>query len=183
MFTTKKVLKKDIPELYPGKTVLIQHSYNVEDKHTVTKFTLNKDAMLAFGLTPFTANTNNITWGWDDETDDILLAALDGTDKTSKITAKNEFSNQKFLDQLVRTFKINPLQENVFELDIYDEQGIKVSRISLLQEKETVIEEAYPGSEKNIDEMLSTTPKAVDEDTSSFDEEINKLHKEQQILF
>jgi hypothetical protein len=156
-FTTKLALKSDKPELYPGETVLIQHSYNVESKNKQnTYFTLNKDSMLAFGMQPYTANVNNITWGVDDETKDLMLAHIGGDPKTCRITADNKFSSLAFLDKVVKEFNIDPLKEHIFSLDIYQEGDIFVAKIKLRSNIEIIDDEPYPGFKANLEKIFET---------------------------
>lgn len=157
-FTTKQILVSDKPEIFPGKTVLIQHPYIVEEgKKSNTYFTLNKDAMLAFKLTPYVPNINNITWGIDDETKDLMLAAIGGDAKSSRVTANNQFSNGLFMDKLVKQFNIDPAIEHVFYLDIYEENGIFVAQI-------------------NTEETVIVFTEGIEEPYLGFDDTINQIH-------
>lgn len=149
-FTTKLSLKKDKEELYPDNAVLTQLPYNVEDKGANTKFILNTKAMNDFGYILDTPNVNKITWGIDDDNESdtykqLLIANLDSegkTDKDSNITANNSFSNQKFMDKLVKQFGIDPTVEHNFEVMIVELDGINVANlVSFIPESyEAVVE-------------------------------------------
>ena len=164
-FTTKLVLKKDKPEEKYNFPVLTQHSYNVEDKGAYTKFELNSAAMLGFEFQPDTPNTNKINWGVDEETGLLLLANTKGLveDKLSNISAKNVFSNQAFMDRLVKEFSIDPLQINEFKLNLQtDESGIFVGSLQLIEKEE--IPTFIPTQEEPMSDTF------VEEQCDSFDE-------------
>jgi len=162
-FTTKLAIKLEKPELYPGKTVMIQHSYDVENKNKQnTYFTLNKDSMLAFGMQPYATNVNNITWGIDDETKELMLANVAGDPKTCKVTAENKFSSLAFMDKLVKQFDIDPLKEHVFSLDIYKEDDIFVAKIKMQKDFYVVFEEPYEGFDKAIDDIVAQEKQEID---------------------
>jgi hypothetical protein len=138
-FTTKLALKKDKPEEKYDFPVLTQHSYNVETKGEYTKFELNLAAMLGFEFQSDTPNVNKINWGVDEETGTLLLANTKGLveDKISNISAKNIFSNQSFMDRLVKEFSIDPLQIHEFKLNLQtDESDIIVGSLELIVPKE-----------------------------------------------
>lgn len=163
-FTTKLALKKDKPEEKYDYPVLVQHSYNVEVKGENTRFELNQAAMVAFGFTPDTPNVNKINWGVDEETGLLLLANTKGLieDKLSNISAKNIFSNQSFMDRLVKEFSIDPLQIHEFKLNLQtDESGIIVGSLELIEEEFKV----------NPEEPMSDTP--LEDLCDSYHQKIN----------
>jgi hypothetical protein len=112
--------------------------------------------MLAFGMQPYTANVNNITWGVDDETKDLMLAHIGGDPKTCRITADNKFSSLAFLDKVVKEFNIDPLKEHIFSLDIYQEDDIFVAKITLRSNIEVIDDEPYPGFKANLEKIFET---------------------------
>lgn len=181
MFTTKQKIVKEVVKLFPGETVLIQHGYiSNEDAKVNTKFTLNEDSMIAFGMTPNTATLNNITWGIDDEGGYLMLANLKGDDsKTSVITKANTFSNQKLLDKLVKEFEINPSEEHVFTLNIFEEGGLKVSDLGLRSEKTTEDSVQMEGPYENYDEEISKIyNESVEQPKQSFEEYVGERPEE-----
>jgi len=136
-FTTQFILKKDRkPEKY-NYPVLTQHSYNVDNKSAKAKFELNFTAMKQMEFKPNIPNVNRINWGRDNETKQPLLANTGGvvTDKLSEITSENIFYNQKFLDELVRSFSIDPLQIHEFELSLYPEDSFMIATLKLIEEE------------------------------------------------
>lgn len=165
-FTTKLQLKKDKPEEKYSYPVLTQHSYNVEVKGENTKFSLNQAAMIAFGFTPDTTNVNKINWGIDEETGDLMLANTKGLiqSKFSQITAGNTFSNQAFLDKLVKEFSIDPLQVHEFKLNLQpDENDFMVATMELISENALANDDEL---ENNIDKFnyaLKEVQKEVEE--------------------
>lgn len=143
-FTTQLILKKDRPKDKYDYPVLTQHSFNIEDKRSYTKFEFNQAAMKEFGFEPNTPNVNKINWGIDEETGKLLLANTNGfiKDKISNITAKNEFSNQAFLDKLVKEFQIDPLQIHEFKLNLQpDENEFVVASLELHAVSDNINEE------------------------------------------
>lgn len=154
-FTTQLILKKDKPKEKYDYPVLTQHSFNVEDKGTYTKFELNTSAMKEFGFSPNTPNINKINWGIDEETGKLLLANTNGQikDKLSNITAKNEFSNQTFLDKLVKEFSIDPLQVHEFKLNLQsDENEFMIASLELIKEEIFVIDPEEPLSDTPLEQ-------------------------------
>ena len=165
-FTTKLVLKKDKPEEKYDYPVLTQHSYNVEVKGENTKFELNLAAMVAFGFTPDTPNLNKINWGVDEETGLLLLANTKGfvEDKISNISAKNTFSNQPFMDKLVKEFTIDPLEIHEFRLNLQpDENGFVVATIEILEEveKEFITNPEEPMSDTPLEDLWDSYLRAI----------------------
>lgn len=191
-FSTKLILKSDKPELFPGETVLIQHPRTLEEGKTNTYFTLNKDSMLAMLFTPNTAKVNDITWGIDENTGNLMLAAgnLD-KDKSSRITKENKFSNQKFLDKLTKQFGVDSSVENVFTLDIVEEEGIMFADIKLREvdsSTEDIMEDPYPGFSEKLslvgnEDTSTTTNLVVDQSTESFDTAMETERKNSGIVF
>lgn len=170
-FTTKLILKKDKEEKY-DYPVLTQHSYNVEIKGENTKFELNWQAMDKFGFLPNTPNLNKINWGIDEETGLLLLANTKGMidDKLSNISAKNIFSNQSFMDKLVKEFSIDPLQIHEFKLNLQtDESGIIVGSLELIEKEEV------PTFIPTEEEPMSDTPLEAVCDTYKEEGKVNTI--------
>ena len=157
-FTTQLILKKDKPKEKYNYPVLTQHSFNVEDRGSYTKFELNSAAMLEFGFKVDTPNVNKINWGIDEETGKLLLANTNGLiqDKLSNITATNTFANGSFLDKLVKEFSIDPLQIHEFKLNLQpDENGFMVATLEILEEvkKEFITNPEEPMSDTPLEDL------------------------------
>ena len=164
----KKIEKNKDP--YEGKSLLIQHSYNVEDKKANTTFEFSKQAMLDLEMTPNTPGTYKVTYGQDSETGNLMLAIFDSEDSkfTSNITAKNTFSNKNFMDELVKKFLIDPIKETKFNLEISEEEGIFVASLNLLKKEvieekdENIIVEPYEGFDEMVEEEYNKSIEIVD---------------------
>ena len=174
-FTTIKK-REEKKEFYANEAVLVQFSYNVEDKHNTTKFRFSKLAMEQLGYIPDIPSTNKVTYGFD-ENNKLVLANIDVENTaTSNITSENSFSNKKFLDKLVEEFNIDPVAEHVFDLEIFEKDGIFAGRLNLKGSSleltyEDIIEEPYKGFDDNVNKEV--TPPTV-----SFDAMVNTLHEE-----
>lgn len=154
-FTTKLILAKDKPKEKYNYPVLTQHSFNVEDRGSYTKFELNSAAMLEFGFKVDTPNVNKINWGIDEETGKLLLANTNGLiqDKLSNITATNTFANGSFLDKLVKEFSIDPLQVHEFKLNLQpDENEFMIASLELIKEEVFVIDPEEPVSDTPLEQ-------------------------------
>lgn len=165
-FTTKLCLRKDKPEEKYEFPVLTQHSYNVEVKGENTKFSLNQAAMVAFKFIPDTANVNKLNWGIDEETGNLMLANTKGLlkDKLSQITASNTFSNQAFLDKLVKEFSIDPLQVHEFKLNLQpDENDFMLATMELISEEVLANDDELEANIDKFNEGLKEIQKEVEE--------------------
>jgi len=158
--TFKKRAKKE--EIYPNEAVLVQYGYDENNKHSKTSFELSTTALKELDYIPNSASINSITNGYDDNNKLVLAALDDGSMYTSKITAKNTFSSQVFMNRLQKEFDLNTKEEHVFSLDIIEEDGIKLVYLHPYGDFSEKLD--YESIEKDV------------EDTSSFDEYINQEH-------
>ena len=160
----KKIEKNKDP--YEGKSLLIQHSYNVEDKKANTTFEFSKQAMLDLGMTPNTPSTYKVTYGQDSETGNLMLAIFDSEDSkfTSNITAKNTFSNKNFMDELVKKFLIDPIKETKFNLEILEEDGIFVASLKPLGNVTIIYDQPYSGFNDMLENVADSNDKTIYEE-------------------
>jgi len=155
LFTTDLLVRKVVQEKYPNEAVLTQFPYSAENaKFINTRFVLNKKAMEMLGLQNETAKANKITWGRS-ITGEPMLAAITGVDKAkeSDITAENTFSSLRFLKFLEKTFEIDATNENNYNLEITDDEGIKVATLKLREENNTT-EDIEPILDAEVDKIL-----------------------------
>ena len=122
--------------------------------------------MAAFGFIPDTANVNKLNWGIDEETGNLMLANTKGLlkDKLSQITASNTFSNQAFLDKLVKEFSIDPLQVHEFKLNLQpDENDFMLATMELISEKVLANDDELEANIDRFNEGLKDIQKEAEE--------------------
>jgi hypothetical protein len=148
--------RQEKKEFYPNEAVLVQASYDVETKGSKTKFIFSETALRQLGYEPNTPSVNKVTFGYD-ENNNLVLVAYDAEHMhTSNITAENSFSNQKFMDKLVKDFNIDPVTQHVFDLNIVEKDSIFAAYLSLRKHKESCIvyDEPYEGYNAAIDKVF-----------------------------